>query len=377
MNSSPIRVLHILHSMSQGGAETMLMNYYRHIDRNVVQFDFLLTSDREGAYEKEILQLGGRIYRLPLLTKFTPWKYLCAIDSFFKQHKEYCIVHSHTSSKSVFPLWIAKRNHIPVRIAHCHIAKTECGLNGYIRDFLKPFLKLVTTDFFACGKDAGVWLYGRKFCNSHEVIILNNAIQAALYRENQTTRKEMREKLQLKENFVIGHVGRFSPQKNHTFIIDVFSAIYQKNSLAKLLLIGDGSLRGEIEEKIALLGLTEAVILAGNVPDVYNYMQAMDVFLFPSNYEGLPLVLIEAQSNGLKCFSSAGAVTEEVNLTGLVEYIPLSAPVDTWADRVLAYVDGYRRKDTYAEIRAAGYDVETAVKRLQHFYIEKIRTINN
>lgn len=371
MNSGPIRVLHILHSMSQGGAETMLMNYYRQIDRHAVQFDFLLTSDREGTYEKEILQLGGRIYRLPLLTKFTPWKYLCAIDSFFKKHKEYRIVHSHTSSKSVFPLWIAKRNHIPVRIAHSHIAKTESGLNGYIRDFLKPFLKWVTTDFFACGKDAGIWLYGQKFCNTHEVVILNNAIQAALYRENQATRKEMREKLYLEENFVVGHVGRFSPQKNHTFIIDVFSAIYQKNSSAKLLLIGDGPLRGEIERKIASLGLTGAVILAGNVPDVYNYMQAMDVFLFPSNYEGLPLVLIEAQSNGLRCFSSAGAVTEEVNLTRLVEYIPLSAPVDTWADKVLAYAGGYPRKDTYAEIGATGYDVETAVKRLQHFYIEK------
>lgn len=374
MHSQPIRILHILHGMGQGGAETMIMNYYRSLDRNQVQFDFLLTSDQKGAYEDEIVKLGGRVYRVPLLTKLTPWKYLSAINHFFKEHPEYRIVHSHTSSKSTFPLWIAKRNHVPVRISHSHIAKSEKGMNGHIRDFLKPFLKKVATDFFACGEDAAIWLYGKKFCDCHEIVVLNNAIHSSLYRENEAVRKEMRTKLNLEGHFVVGHVGRFFPQKNHTFIVDVFQAIYEKNPSARLVLVGDGNLRSEIEEKILGLGLQDTVILTGNVPDVYNYMQAMDVFLFPSHYEGLPLVLIEAQAAGLKCFSSAGAVTEEVNLTGLVEYIPLSHPVDEWADQILEYAGGYKRKDTYEEIVKSGYDAEAAVKWLQNFYLQKYRS---
>ena len=376
MFSEPVRVLHILHGMAQGGAETMLMNYYRCIDRNQLQFDFLLTSDKKGAYEDEILELGGRIYRLPLLTKFTPWKYLFAIHRFFKNHPEYKIVHSHTSSKSTFPLWIAKINHVPVRICHSHIAKSEQGINGYIRDFLKPFLKGVATDYFSCGRDAAVWLYGKKFCDSHEVMILNNAIHSSWYLENKEVRKEMRVKMNLDENFVVGHVGRFFPQKNHTFILDVFRAIHDKNPLAKLLLVGDGGLRHEIEKKILALDLKDSVILTGNVPDVYNYMQAMDIFLFPSNYEGLPLVLIEAQAAGLRCFSSAGAVTEEVNLAGLIEYIPLSKPAEYWADRILRCAAGYERIDTYEQIVKSGYDAETAVEWIQNFYLQKYKSLS-
>lgn len=250
-------------------------------------------------------------------------------------------------------------------------------MNGQIRDFLKPFLKKVATDFFSCGKDAAIWLYGKKFCDCHEIVVLNNAIHSSLYRENEAVRKEMRTKLNLEGNFVVGHVGRFLPVKNHSFIVKVFQAIYKKNPSARLLLIGDGNLKKEIEEKISALGLKDAVILTGNVPDVYNYTQAMDVFLFPSHYEGLPLVLIEAQAAGLKCFSSAGAVTEEVNLTGLVEYIPLSKPVEDWADRILKYAVGYKRKDTYEEIVKSGYDAETAVKWLQNFYLQKYRNVNH
>lgn len=371
-----IRILHILHSMNRGGTEAMLMNLYRHIDREQIQFDFLLTDPAPCAYEPEIGSLGGRVYRIPRLTRGNPLRYMRAADAFFKAHPEYRIVHSHTSSKSAVPLWIARRNGIPVRICHSHNNRSESGINGLIRDALKPALRHTATDFFACSTEASLWLYGKKKSRAGEVHIIKNAIPIADYLYDETTRKETRSKLGVEKSFVVGHVGRFFHQKNHLFLLDIFSEIRRRRPDARLLLVGDGALRPQIERRIAELGLAGAVVLTGVVSDVHRYMQAMDVFVFPSHYEGLGMVLVEAQAAGLRCFTSAGSVPEEANVAGLVEYIPLSESPAVWAERVLRHTGPHPRTGTLEKIRAKGYDIAEAARRLEAFYLRRAAEIS-
>lgn len=364
-----IRVLHILHSMNRGGAENAIMNYYRHIDRSKVQFDFLLTEPNKCLFEDEIISLGGRVYRVPLLRMSNPFPYLKAVSSFFDEHPEYKIVHSHTSSKSVFPLWIAKRKGIPVRIAHSHNTKSETGFRGWIRDTLKIALKEVATHYFSCGEEAAIWLYGERFYNEGKVRVLPNVIECQKFCFDQDVREQMRSQLSIhKETLVIGCVARFSHQKNLLFAIDVFHKIHGKVKDSMLILVGDGEQRTLIESRISEYGLHDSVILTGVVSNVPNYELAMDIYLMPSFYEGLPLSLIEAQISGLKCFVSTG-IPKEVDKTGLVTFLPLEDGADKWADMILVYKH-YVRRSYVEELKVAGYDAETSAKNLQDFYLK-------
>ena len=367
---TPIRVLHILHTMNRGGTENAIMNYYRHIDRKQIQFDFLLTDPNKCAFEDEIISLGGIVHRVPRLTMSNPIPYLKGVDHFFKIHPEYRIVHSHTSSKSVFPLYIAKRHNIPVRICHSHSSKSENGIKGFIRDILKLGLKKVATTFFACGEQAAEWLYGKKFLDNGNVSIIRNVIEGDKFTLNLETRQKYRELLQVEEStLLIGHTARFNAAKNHLFLIDIFKELKSMIADSKLLLIGDGELREQITEKVNSLGLTNDVIFAGVVPNVYNYMQSIDIFMLPSLYEGLGMVLIEAQTSGLKCFTSLGTVPTESSITDLVSYLPLEHGAKYWAEEIYKAKD-YNRYDRLDEIKKAGYDARTSAVDLQNKYIE-------
>lgn len=364
-----IRVLHILHSMNRGGAENAIMNYYRHIDRSKVQFDFLLTEPNKCQFEDEIISLGGKVYRLPLLKMSNPFPYLKAVSAFLDEHPEYKIVHSHTSSKSFFPLWIAKRKGISVRIAHSHNTRSETGFRGWIRDTLKIALKKVATHYFSCGEEAAIWLYGKRFYNEGKVRILPNVIECQKFGYNGGIREQMRSQLSIhKESLVIGCVARFSPQKNLLFAIDVFHKIHEKEKDSMLLLIGDGEQRPLIESRISDYGLTDFVILIGVVPNVPDYEQAMDIYLMPSFFEGLPLSLIEAQISGLKCFVSTG-IPREVDKTRLVTFLSLNDGADKWAETIITN-KRYVRRDYVEELKTAGYDAETSAKNLQDFYLK-------
>lgn len=366
---SEIRVLHILHSMNRGGAENAIMNYYRHIDRSKVQFDFLLTEQEKCQFEEEIMSLGGKVYRVPLLKMSNPLPYLKAVSFFFDKHPEFKIVHSHTSSKSFFPLWIAKRKGIPVRIAHSHNTKSEKGFKGWIRDYLKILLKKVATHFFSCGEEAAKWLYGNSFYEKGIVKILPNVIECPSFIFDSHKREEMRVLYSLKEDtYAIGCVSRFSPQKNLLFAIDVFNELHQLNQNSVMFLLGDGEMRNEIIAKISMLGLSESVIHTGVVPNVSDYEQAMDAYLMPSYHEGLPLSLIEAQIVGLRCFVSTG-IPHEVDKTGLVTFLPLYDGAKKWAQVILEN-RFYDRRSYYDELKAAGYDAETSAKGLEHLYLD-------
>jgi glycosyltransferase involved in cell wall biosynthesis len=366
-----IRVLQVTHTLNRGGTETMLMNYYRCIDKTKLQFDFLLTTplSYKCDYEDEVIEMGGKIFHLPGLAPFSPWRYLKSLSVLFKNHPEYKIVHSHISATSVFPLYIAKRNNVPVRIVHSHNTHGGNPSKHFITIVLKLFLRYVGTHFLACGTDAAEWLYGKRFFRNNDVFILKNAIQASLYSYNEEKRSLLRAKEGWSNGFVIGHIGRFTYQKNHGFLLDIFKNIKLLYPHALLLLVGDGEEREVIEKKISVEQLDRSVFLTGVVDNVSDYTQVMDVFLFPSLFEGLSLALIEAQAAGLPCFTSE-TVSQESAVTDLVEFIPLSRGAEYWANKIIRYKERYVRRNTYNEIRKAFYDVQQNTKWLENYYME-------
>lgn len=366
-----IRVLHILHSMNRGGTEVMLMNYYRNIDRQRVQFDFLLTEQKKCLFEDEIKQMEGRVYRVPMLKMSNPLSYINGVKHFFLEHPEYKIVHSHTSSKSTVPLWVAKQCHIPVRIAHSHNNKSEGGMSGLVRDVLKIPLKNVATDFFACGEEAAKWLYGIKMWKDGKIKILANAIPVEQYLYNVHQRNDVRKNLSIGEQtLVMGMVARFSGQKNHMFALELMKVLKEKGMCVKLLLVGDGELRDAILQRIKGLGIVGEVIMTGVVDDVYKYLQAMDLVLMPSFNEGLGIALIEAQVSGLHCVVS-DRVPAEANVTGNVSFLPLD--MNPWVDCVMVNRECYMMRDEQApgKVRNAGYDIKIASKGLEEWYVKR------
>ena len=364
MNSEPIRVLHVVTQMTRGGIETMLMNYDRAIDHSKVQFDFLEHRDAVTDYDEEILKLGGRIYRLPRLNPFSP-NYLQALDSFFREHQEYRIVHSHLDCMAGIPLQYAKRNGVPVRIAHAHNTNEKKNLKYPLKLFYKRMIPGNATQLFACGKEAGRWMFGDR-----QFTVLNNAIDAQTYVFNASVREEVRKELQLApDTLLVGHIGRFSPQKNHSFLIDIFDAVLKKNENSKLLLVGKGTLENEIRQKCARLGIEDKVIFAGERSDVNRLLQAMDVFVFPSLWEGLSLVSIEAQAAGLPSVFSETISPECIITNGLVDRVSLQKSANEWAETILNRVV-HERTNTIEQVRCAGFDVRQNAKILQMIYTE-------
>lgn len=355
-----IRVLQIVTYMGRGGLETMIMNYYRNIDRNKVQFDFLVHRQEEADYDKEIVALGGKIYHIPMLNPFSK-SYFNALDSFFKEHK-YDIVHCHLDCMSAYPLKIAQKNGVRVRIAHSHNKSQDKNLKYPIKLYSKRLIPKYATHLLSCGKEAGDWMF-----NGKPYTILNNAIDAQSYRFDKQIREEMREQLGFnQEDFVIGHVGRFNPQKNHNFIIDVFNFVHKKNTAAKLVLVGTGDGQKAIKEKVESLALSDSVLFLGNRTDVNKILQAMDVFLFPSLYEGLPLSIIEAQAAGLPCVISDN-VPPECIVTDLIEAASLDDALAKW-EIVITSQKSVKRKDTYELIKKSGFDVKSNVLVLEKMY---------
>ena len=362
--TGPIRILQVVTHMNRGGLETMLMNYYRCINRDKVQFDFLVHRTERADYDVEIESMGGNIYRLPRLI---PWSgtYKHALHSFFDAHPEYRIVHVHQDCLSSVILKAAEQHGVPVRIAHSHSSSQDKDLKYLIKILYKQSIPQYATDLLACGKQAGEWMFG-----GAPFQILNNAINAAAYRYDAARSQGMRRELSLpKDAFVIGHVGRFSTPKNHSFLLDVFAELHKIEPTSYLLLVGDGILREKMEAKAKALSLEQAVIFLGLRKDVPELLQAMDVFAFPSLYEGLPLTLVEAQAAGLPCVISEN-IPVDCDMTDLISRVSLDESPVVWAERILAEKVKTRR-DTCAEIVAAGFDVAENARWLEKFYIQR------
>ena len=357
-----IRILHIVTYMGCGGLETMLMNYYRHMDREKIQFDFLVHREFESYYDKEIQELGGRIYRLPRLNPFDR-VYLSKLNNFFMEYKEYRIVHCHLDCMAGIPLKYAKKNGVPIRIAHAHSNNQTKDIKYLLKLLFKQNIKKYATDLFACSYSAGKWMF-----NTSEVTVVRNGIDSDQYKYNEEKRNAIRKELGIEEDtVVIGHVGRFAVPKNHKFILNIFQKISETHANSKLVLVGEGDLMDEIEELSRKLGVFQNVIFTGLRKDVPDLLQAMDVFVFPSLYEGLGIVAIEAQAAGLPCFIS-DKVPMECCISDLVEQIELNKPVDVWSKRILEKSHIIRR-DMTDSIISSGYDIKIDAKKMQEKYL--------
>jgi len=358
--NEPIRVAHIMGKMLGGGVEAMVMNYYRHINREKVQFDFIVDEDSTIVPQEEIENLGGAVYTIPPYQKSRA--YHKALVKLFSE-KNYSIVHSHINTLSVFPLYAAKRAGVPVRIAHSHSTAGKGELKRNILKYtLRPFSKRYPTHFFACSKYAGRWLFGKKA----NFAVVKNAIDISNFQFCKQVRQTMRNELGIENKFVVGHAGRFTKQKNHSFLLDIFHEVFKQNPNAILLLIGEGELEQDVRKKIAYLNLSDNVQLLGVRGDVAKLMQAMDVFLLPSLYEGLPVVGVEAQMAGISVVAS-DVITQEVKLSENFIFLPLEMPASNWAENILS-LDLTAREDASKKALASGYDIRTAAEELCRLY---------
>lgn len=367
----PIRVLHENVIMDPGGIETLLMNVYRHIDREKVQFDFMVHRPDHAFYEDEIEKLGGKIYRTP---KFSPipgayQKYMNSVEQILREHPEYKVIHAH-AELNLWPLKIAKKLQIPTRIAHSHNARTTVNLKYFFFLYEKFFIKDYCTDMFMCSTPAGKWTFGSKAVSDGECVFIKNGIETERFDYNEEIRVKKRSELGVEGKFVVGHVGRFMEQKNHTFLLDIFAEIHKQKPESVLLLVGDGRFIDEIKNKAAELGLPDSVIFLGNRSDVNELMQAMDVFLFPSLWEGLPLTGVEAQTAGLPVVMS-DVITDEVCITRNIYKMSLKDSAKVWADKVIAVCKDYKRMSTRQQVIDAGFDIRTTAQWLQEFYLRR------
>lgn len=346
--------------MNYGGVEMAIMNYYRHIDKTKVQFDFFALEGSLLPQREEIESLGGRVFVVPRYTHL--FRYEREIQ---KHLGEYPIVHSNMNTLSVFSLYAAKKAGVPHRILHNHSTAGKGEKKNIVKYILRPLCRLYPNERLACSQHAGGWMFGKET----PFKVLRNAIDLSKYSFSEDTRTRIRSELGLEGKFVVGHIGRFCYAKNHEFLIEIFSEI-RKSTDAVLLLIGSGETQNSVKEHIRRLGLEEYVIFAGNKLNANEYYQAMDVFVLPSRYEGLGMVAIEAQAAGLPTVCST-EVPAEVAVTGLVKFCPLSDPPEKWADIILSSGTD-ERINTSDEIRKAGYDIETEAGKLEEFYLNLI-----
>jgi glycosyltransferase involved in cell wall biosynthesis len=366
---SPIRITQIIGKWLGGGVESVVMNYYRHIDRSKIQFDFICDEDSTNIPYDEINSLGGKVILIPPYQKVI--KYHNELKKVLKDGN-YKIVHSHINTLSVFSLWAAKSAGVPVRIAHSHSTtnKKEKKKN-LMKQVLKHFSKVFATDYMCCSELAGRWLFGDKEYDRGNVYLLNNAIDLDKFKYDENIRKEKRKELNISDDtLVIGHVGRFVEQKNHRFLIDIFNEVHKERKNSILLLAGQGPLVEEIHEKVNELGLNESVRFLGQRKDIDKLYQAMDLFLFPSLYEGLGMVAVEAQVSGLPCVVST-EIPEIAKVTEKITFVNLENKIETWTEIIFKYIKNINRKNINFTDGIKKYDIIKEATKLEKKYLNR------
>ena len=364
-----IRVLHSVSNMARAGIETFLMNYYREMDRNQVQFDFLANKPMPGEYDEEIRSMGGNVYVSPGLNPLHFPRYERFMANLLRSHPDIKIVHSHNGTLGYYALKSAKDAGAPVRIAHAHNTQILRDSKYPLKLLCKQLLPGAATDYWSCGRDAGLFYFGEKRWKSSG-FILHNAIDLPKFQFQLEVRRRLRQLHHLDGCFVISHVGRFNRQKNHTRLLDIFAAVAKTDPEARLVLIGIGELEQSIREKAQALGVQDRVLFLGQMANVNEWYQAMDCFVLPSLFEGLPVVGIEAQASGLPCFFS-DQVTDEVLLLPDACQVSLQASDDEWANKILAVKQANKNREQGTDIvRQAGYDIHAEGRKLQDIYLK-------
>ena len=370
-----IRVLHSVSNMDRAGIETMLMNYYRSIDREKIQFDFLCNKKKIGAYDEEIKKLGGNVYYSPGFNPIKIFEYIKLLKKIKEDNPDIKIIHAHNAALSAYTLYCAKKAGFDIRIVHSHSTKIPStkkikifDLKWIYKKILKKFVTRNSTYNIACGTDAGIFLFKNK-----KFEIINNSIIVHNFKFNDSIRCKIRNKYAISNNeIVIGHIGRFNIVKNHTFIIDLFNELYKYDKKNyKLMLIGDGELKKSIINKVEKLNLVDNVFFVDSCPNANEYYNAMDIFVLPSKFEGIPVVGIEAQISGLKCIFS-NKISQESKISECVKFLPIdnNNSIDNWKKEIINLKNSDRKKVDYSLFQ--DYNVEQSVNKLEKIYNEQI-----
>ena len=318
----PVRVLHMINSLHFGGSQAFIMSIYRNIDRNKVQFDFVVTPEEEKDLYEEVRQLGGRIFVCPKYIFANHFSYAKWWNQFFLSHPEYKMIHGHVRSTSAIYLSIAKKHGLKT-IAHSHSTSNGKGILGIVKTVMQYPTRYIADYLFSCSDIAGAWMYGKNACKKSNYRMIPNGIDVKRFSFSNDKRLQMRKVLHIAEDeFVIGHVGRFTKPKNHIFLIHMFADYLKQNPKSRLLMIGDGNLWQPMKAECEKLHISDRVNMPGAKSNTEDYYQAMDVFAFPSLWEGLPVSVVEAQASGLPCFIS-NRITKNVKLTSLVRYLSI------------------------------------------------------
>lgn len=362
-----IKVLHVLGGLDLGGAETFVMSLYRAINRDKVNFDFVVHSQKQFYYEKEIAGMGGQIFRVPKFNGINIVSYIKAWIKFFKANGNYVAVHGHIGSSAAIYLYIAKKYKIKT-IAHSHGSKNEFTLKGFMYSIFSYPTRFIADYFFACSELAGKTRFGKNVLKLPNFMLIPNAIDLDKFHFKEEVRLETRKSLNITDDFVIGHIGRLDPIKNQKFLIKILAEIKDKVENVKLLIVGEGEERKNLEQEIEKYELSQYVLMVGSRSDIPQLLSAMDVFVLPSFSEGFGIVLIEAQSTGLRCLVSS-KVPAEAKLTNLVEFISLKDPSDKWINSILNSTD-YIRRNRVEDLKRAGYDTKLSSEKIEQFYAQ-------
>ena len=353
-----------------GGVESVIMNYYRHLDRSKVQFDFLCNTEKPVAYEEEIKELGGTIYRVTARS-INRSKFKEDMNKFFLEHaQEYSTIWVNICSlANIDYLKYAKKFGIKYRIIHSHNSQNmDSKLRMLLHKANKCIISKYATDFWSCSEDSSKWFYSEKIIKSNKYLLVNNAIDTEKFKFNDEIRRKYRKKMNLENKFVIGNVGRFHFQKNHEFLIDIFKEISKKQENAYLLLVGQGEEENKIKNKVESMNLKDKVAFLGIRNDVDSLLQAMDAFLFPSLFEGLPLALIETQANGINIYAASEGIPTKAKMVDNFYFMSLKDSPEVWADKILENKNKARELENPKIIEKMGYSIEHESKRLQKYF---------
>ena len=362
----PIRILQMMSSLDIGGSQAFVMNLYRNIDRESIQFDFIIDHPEQTYFQAEIEKLGGKVYVLPSFRGTNIKELKKAWNKFFLEHPEYRVLHSHSRSYASIYIPIAKKYGIKT-IIHSHSTSNGKGIGAVVKAFLQYPLRYQADYFMACSYEAGEWLFGRKVCKNANFQIVKNDFDSQKYIYNKEIRQQARQELGLGEAFVLGYLARVTEPKNPLYAIEVFYALREMLPDAKLLFVGDGSLMQKVRDKAAEYGILDSIVFTGSRPDVERMLFAMDCYILPSLWEGLGISLIEAQASGLPCICSEN-IPDEAIITDLVMQTSLAERAEHWATKILEKTKIFERMDQSERIKKAGYDIHENVNKITAFY---------
>ncbi len=369
------RIAVIMGKMHSGGKKNLVMEYYRNIDRDEIQFDFICDDDSNSIPKEEILSLGGRVYEISpyqnILMNMYQMRKIC-------KNNGYKIIHAYNGTMNIFSMFVGWQCGIPIRINESISMGHKLDKKNILKSILKPFTKIFSTHFVSNGEVCGRWQFGDKLFSEGKVEVFKTVINTEINKYDCQLRQRTRKKLEIEDNVVIGHIGRLTEQKNTLFVIDIFNEILKREPKAKLLIIGDGNLREAMFARIKEYKICSNVIYLGRREDIQAFYNSMDCFLLPSLYEGLPVVGVEAENCGLPIFFSTEIPEESSACSELGHFISLNEDASYWAEKILVVTkeNMLGRKGRSDEIRAAGFDSSTEAKKLVLYYKRLLGCIN-